>query len=122
MCPASVWSAFVRLSPCRLKLIEARRIETEYDAAKSSYDQAVEISQVVLDTWGRVESMQTEEVRSLLEQKLGMISQKACGLINETIKKISLDCGMSLDDMDAGHGTRSASSGKRGVSVSQYLG
>ena len=43
-------------------------------------------------------------------------------MINKTIKRISPDCGMSLDDMEAGHGTRSASSGKRGVSVLQYPG
>ena len=61
--------------------------------------------------------MQTQEVRLLLEQKLGVISQKACGLINQTIKKTFLDYGMSLDDMDAGHSIRSASSDKTGVSV-----
>ena len=66
--------------------------------------------------------MQTEEVRLLLEQKLGLISQRACGLIDETIKKVSLDYNMSLDDMDAVHGTRSASNGKRGVSLLQYPG
>ena len=64
--------------------------------------------------------MQTQEVRLLLEQELGMISQKACKLINQTIKKTLTDCGLSLEDMDAGHGTRSASSGKRRVSVLQY--
>jgi len=41
----------------------------EYDPAKSSYDQALEIRQPVLDTWGRVESIQTQEVRMLLEQE-----------------------------------------------------
>jgi len=64
--------------------------------------------------------MQTVEIRFLLEQELGVISQKTCGLINRTIKKTLLDCGMSLEDMDAGHGTRDTSSGKRGVSVLQY--
>jgi len=65
--------------------------------------------------------MQTQEIRFLLEQELGVISQKACGSINQTIKKTLLDCDMSLEDMDVGDGTRDASSGKR-VSVLQYLG
>ena len=36
--------------------------------------------------------MQTQEVRLVLEQKLGVISQKACGLIHQTIKKALADC------------------------------
>jgi len=66
--------------------------------------------------------MQTQEIRFLLEQELGVISQKTFGLINQTIQKASLDCGMSLEDMDVGNGTRDASRGKRGVSVLQYPG
>jgi len=97
-------------------------MQAEYDAAKRSYDQMAEKSKVVLDTWGRIESMQTQEIRSLLEQELGVISQKTCGLINQTIQKTLLDCGVSLGDMDVGNGTRDASSGKRGVSVLQYPG
>ena len=61
--------------------------------------------------------MQAQEVRLLLEQKLGMISQRACGLINQTIMKTLTDSGMSLEDMDVGHGTRGVSSSKRGVSM-----
>jgi len=64
------------------------------------------MSQAILDTWGRVESIQTEEIRLLLEQELGVISQKACGLIHQTIKKTFPDSGMSLEDMDVGHDTR----------------
>ena len=120
MCPASVCPAFVRLSPCRQKLcIEARRIEAEYDAAKSRCDEALKTSQAVLETLGRVGSIQAQEVRSLLEKKLGMISQRACGLINQTITRTLMDSGMSLGDMDVGHG---ASRGNRGVSVVQYHG
>jgi len=103
-------------------MLEARRMQAEYDAAKRSYDQMAEMSKAVLDTWGRIESMQTQEIRSLLEQELGLISQKTCGLINQTIQKTLLDCGMSLEDMDVGNGTRDASSSKRGVSVLQYPG
>jgi len=103
-------------------MLEASRMQAEYDTAKRSYDQMAEKSKVVLDTWGRIESMQTQEIRSLLEQELGVISQKTCGLINQTIQKTLLDCGMSLEDMDVGNGTRGASSGKRGVSVLQYPG
>ena len=58
----------------------------------------------------------------LLEKKLGVISQRACGLINQTITKTLTDSGMSLEDMDAGHGTQNASIGKRGVSVMQHHG
>ena len=61
--------------------------------------------------------MQTQEVRSLLEQQLGLISQKACGLINQVIKSISSECGMSLESMDVGYSTPSASSGTREVGV-----
>ena len=77
------------------------------------------MSQVVLDTLGRVESMQIQEIRSLLEQELGMISQRACGLINRTITMTLTDSGMSLEGMDVGHSARVASSG---VSVMQYPG
>ena len=45
--------------------------------------------------------MQTQKMRSLLEQELGKISQKACLLISQTIKRILPDCGMSLEDMGA---------------------
>ena len=38
---------------------------------KVAMTKAVEIAQAVLDAWGRVESMQTEEVRLLLERELG---------------------------------------------------
>ena len=71
----------------------------------------------VLETLGKVESMQTQEVRLLLEQKSGMISQKASGSISERIIKSLMDSGMSLEAMDVGHGTRSVSSSTRGVSV-----
>ena len=61
--------------------------------------------------------MQTQEIRLLLEQELGMISQKACGLINQVIKKILPDRGMPLRSMDAGYSTPSPSSGAREVGV-----
>jgi len=83
-------------------MIEVRRIEAEYDAAKRSFDQTPEISKAVSDTWGRIESLQTQEVRFLLKKELGVISQKTSGLINQTIQKALLDCGMSLEDMDVG--------------------
>ena len=122
MCTASVWPIFVRLSPCRRKLLEARRIEGEYEAAKRNYSKALEISKVVLEMLSRVESMQTQEARLLLEHELGLINQWAYGLINKTITKTLKDCGMSLEHMDVGHSTQGASSGKRGVRVWQYLG
>jgi len=65
--------------------------------------------------------MQTEEIRHLLEQALGVISQKACGSINRTTKKALEDSGMSLEDIDLGNGGPGASRG-RGVSVLQYPG
>ena len=61
--------------------------------------------------------MQTQEICSLLEQELGMISQKACGLINQVIKKMLPNCGMSLECMDVGYSTPSASSGTEKVGV-----
>ena len=118
MCSASECLAFVRLSPDRQTLfIEEKRIEAEHDAAKRRYNEAPGISKAVLETLGRVESMQTQEVRLLLEQKLGMISQKAYGLINVAITESLTDSGMSLEDMDVGHGTRGVASNMEGVSV-----
>ena len=70
------------------------------------------------DTWDRVESMQTREIRLTLEQELGMISQQACGLVNQTIKKtlqVSTFNGILLEDIEL-----DTSSGKRGVSMMQY--
>ena len=96
-----------------------KRIEAEYETAQKSYDRACEISQTVLDTWGRVESMQTQEIRLLLEQEIGVISQKACGLIHQTTKKALVDCGLSLEDMGVGHGGPGPAR-DRGVSVLQY--
>jgi hypothetical protein len=117
--PASIRPAFVHLSPCRRELLLRRKflLETECEATKNSYYQAREVSQAVLNTWDRVESILTQEIRLLLEKELGMISQKVYGLISQTIKKTSQDCGMSLEDMDVGHGTQSPSSGNGGVSV-----
>jgi len=56
-------------------LLKARRVKTEYETAIRSYNRACRISQTVLDTWGRVESMQTEEIRRLLEQELREINR-----------------------------------------------
>jgi hypothetical protein len=64
--------------------------------------------------------MQTQDIGFSLERELGVISQKACGLINRTIKKTLADCGMSLEDMDVGHGSPGASRGSGEVSVLQY--
>lgn len=115
--------ARLRLSPCsRRLLLEAKRIETEYDSTKENCDQAREMSQYVLDTLGREESTQTQEISLRLAQEIGMINQKAYELINQTIKKMSTICGMSLEDMDIDHGTPGASRGKREVSVLQYPG
>ena len=114
MCPASVLPAFVRLSPDRQT---AKRIEAEHEPAERRYNEALEITKTVLETLGRVESMQTQEVRLVLEQKSEMIAQKACGLINETITKSLTGSGMSLGDMVVGHGTRTSSSSMTGVSV-----
>ena len=83
-------------------------------------NEAPGISQAVLETLGRVGSIQAQEVRVLLEKKLGMINQRACGLINQTITKTLTDSRMSLEVMDVGHGTRGASGGEREVSVAQY--
>ena len=66
--------------------------------------------------------MQTQEIRSLLEQELRVISQKACGLINRVIKNISSDCGMILESMDVGYSTPGASSGTKKVGVLQSPG
>ena len=56
--------AFVRLRPCRQQLCnEAKRIETEYDATKRRCNEAPKISQAVLGTLGRVESLHDQEVR-----------------------------------------------------------
>ena len=63
--------------------------------------------------------MQTQEIRSLLEQELGLISQKACGLINQVIKEIIPDCGMSLEGMDVWYSTPD---GARDVGVLQSPG
>ena len=123
MCPASVCPAFVRLSPCRQKLfIEAKRIEAEYDAAKRRCDEAPKRSQAVLETLGRVGSMHAQEARLPLEKELGTISERAYGLINQTITKTLSDNGMSLEDVDVGQGARPASIGRRGVGVVQFPG
>ena len=66
--------------------------------------------------------MQTQEARLLLEQKLEMISQRACGLIGQTLTKAVTDNRISLEHLDVGHGTLSVTSGIGGVSVVQYPG
>ena len=113
MCPA-----FVRLSPGRQTLIiEAKRIEAELDAAERRCNEAPKITKGVLETLGRVESIQIQEVRLLLEEKLGIINQKACELIKQTTTKTLTDGGISLEDMDVDHGTQSVPSSMKGVSV-----
>ena len=62
--------------------------------------------------------MQTQEIRLLLEQGLRVISQKACGLIHQTIQKALSDCELSLEDINVGHGGPGAAR-DRGVSVLQ---
>jgi len=98
-------------------VLERQRIANEYDAVERRCNQAPEISRAVLDTWGRVESMQTQESRLLLDQELEMISKKATRLINQAFRKTLTDRGTSLEDMGVGHGTRGAS-----VSMLYYPG
>jgi hypothetical protein len=95
----------------------------EYVAAERNYYQAHEEFQSVLDTWDRVEDMQIQDIHLLLEQETGMISQKAYGLINQSIDKTLQDWklgGIQLEDVDLGHAKRGASGGKRGVRMSLY--
>ena len=75
-----------------------------------------------METWRRIESIQTQEIRSLLEQELGLISQKDCGLIDQVIKSILSECGMLLEIVDVGYSTLGASSGTREVGVLQSPG
>ena len=115
MCPA-----FIRLSPCRKQLcIEAERIEAEYNAAKRKCDEAPRTSQTVLATLDRVGSIHADEVREHLEKELGTIPERACELIKQTIAKSLEGNDMSVEDLDVG---RTATIGKKGVSVVQCLG
>ena len=63
--------------------------------------------------------MHAQEARSPLEKEFGTITERACGLINQMIKKTLTDNGMILEDIDVGQGTLSATIGRRGVSAVQ---
>ena len=64
--------------------------------------------------------MQIREILLLIDQESAMISQKACGLINQVIKKALQDRKFGdilLEDVNLGHGTQGTSDSKRAVSV-----
>jgi hypothetical protein len=113
----SLCPAFVHLSLRRRKLLEARRTTDDYRAAKESYDQARENFQSVLDTWGRVEPMQTQECRLLLQRESGMIPYEAEGLIDQAIETTFQNWKLGGIQMeDVGRDPQGPSGSERGVS------
>ena len=110
-----------RLSPCRRKLLVARRTKDDYSAAKIGYDKAREKFQAVLDTWNREEHMQIQENRQLLERASVMTSKKAYGFIKQAIDKTLRDWRLGdiqSEDADLNSSPRDAPTG---VSVFEYL-
>jgi hypothetical protein len=75
------------LSTHSRRLLEARRATGDYNAAKTSYDQARKEFEAVLDTWSLEEEKQLQENRQILERSSTMISQKVPELINQAIQK-----------------------------------
>ena len=84
------------LTPCRRKLLEARRTRDDYDTAKRSYDQAREQFKIVLETWKGQEDLQIQENRQLLERASTLISDKAYGFMNKAIENTWKNCKLGI--------------------------
>ena len=94
-----------KLTPCRRKLLEARRTKDDYDAAKISYGQAREQFQVVLDIWKNQEYVQIQDNRQLLERASTLISRKAEEFITKAIENTLKDCKLgNIHSVDGNHG------------------
>jgi hypothetical protein len=94
----------VRLTPCRRKLLEARRTNDDFSAAKRKYDHDREKFELALDTWSSDKERQIQGKRQALDWPLGAIAKKADVLINKSIEK-------ALKDIRSGHGRRASASG-----------
>jgi hypothetical protein len=94
----------MRLTPCRRKLLEARRTKNDFSAAKRKYDQDREKFQLVLDTWTSEQHRQIQVNRQLLERASGMISKKADEFINKAIEKTLREC--KFGEIRSGDGRR----------------
>ena len=123
VCSVSVWPILVWLSLHRRKLLEARRTEDDYEAAKRSYDQVRKMFQTELDTWNREEYKQIQESRALLEKASAIISQKAYTLVGQAIEKTLRNCaieGILSEVGERGRGPRGAFVDEQDVSVLGY--
>ena len=121
----SVQPALIWLSPCRRKLLEARRTKDDYNTAKRGYDQAREQFLAVLETWSREEQLEVQENRQLLEKASVMVSQRAYGFIGQaierTLRQWRLGAIQSEDRvLGLGRAPRGASASEKGVSVLEY--
>ena len=115
MCTTSIESVFFYLTPCRRKLLEARRIKDDYDTAKICYDQFRKQFQVALETWKGQECLQIQENRQLLERASTLISKKTDEFINKAIETTLKNCKFGIiQSVDRNLG-RLASTGERQV-------
>jgi hypothetical protein len=88
----SIQPVLVRLTPCRRKLLEARRTKDDFSTAKRKYDQDRDKIQLVLDTWTSEQQKQIQTNRQVLERASKVISTKADGFINNAIEKTLREC------------------------------
>ena len=121
MCITFLQLAFFSLTPCRRKLLEARRTKDDYNTAKISYDQAREQFHVVLETWKGQEYMQITENRQLLKRAYALISKKAEEFINKAIESTLRDFKLGKIQLVDGNLGRRASTGERQVRPNNSL-
>ena len=96
MCTTSIESVFFYLTPCRRKLLEARRTKDGYDPAKIRYDQFRKQFQVALETWKGQEYLQIQENRRLLKRASTLIQKKAEEFINKAIETTLKNCKFGI--------------------------
>ena len=72
----------------RQKLLEARRIEVEFEAAENTYNKISQKLQMTLDTWDLRGQEQIDKSRRQLQNACAFISRTADGFIQPALEKV----------------------------------
>jgi len=85
----------------RRKLLEARRTEGEFEAAKNAYDKTRQKLQGILNTWDLTGQEQIEKSHKRLQNAHSFISRKADGFIEPALQKVLQQWGLMDRESDS---------------------
>ena len=83
----------------RRKLLEARRTESAFEAAKDAYFKTCQKLQAILNTWDSRGQEQIDKNRKQLDKAYASISRKAEGFILPALEKVLKQWGLELESV-----------------------